>query len=175
MKGAVSKKTELNSQFYSPFRKGADCCEVMSLMLDNQKLLMLLSNTSIHAIYDLQVHITDYQSRSDLIVERPTVQNSFGFLKVFNPCDISTTIQMFDKHSTVILAFFPELYAHRHTLKVHTILTHGCFVQYQEFSHIGNHQWIFAEKVVNAITDKVLYNKFPTRFTDEAVKHVGNH
>lgn len=175
MAGTVSKKTGLNSRFYSPFRKGCDCCEVMSLMLDNHKLLMLLSNTSIHAIYDLQVHITDYQSRSDLIVGRPAVQNSLGFLKVFNPCDISTTIQMFDKHSTVILASFPELYAHKHTLKVHTILTHGCFVQYQEFSHIGNHEWIFAEKVVNATTNKVLYRKFPTRFTDKGVKYACNH
>jgi hypothetical protein len=137
----------------------------MSLTLDNQKLLVLLSNSSIHAIYDLQVHITDYQSRSDLIAERPAVQNSSGFLKVFNPCDISVDIHVFDKHTTVILAALPELYAFKHTLKVHTILTHGCFVQYQEFSHIGTHQWIFAEKVVNETTDKVLYRRFPTRFT----------
>lgn len=134
-----------------------------------------MSNTSVERVYDLQVHITDYQSRSDLIEKRAVVQNSMGFLKVFNPCDISTTIQMFDKNTTVILASFPELYAHRHTLKVHTILTHGSFVQHQEFSHIGNHQWIFAEKVVNAITGKVLYNKFPTSVTVNAVKHASGY
>ncbi len=174
MTKVISKKTELNSRFYSPFHEGAECCEVISLTLDNHKLIMLLSNTSIHAIYDLQVHITDYQSRSDLIAGKP-VQNSSGFLKIFNPCDITVNIHVFNKHTTVILASFPELYARKHTLKVHTTLTHGCFIQYQEFSHIGNHQWVFAEKVVNTTTDKILYRQFPTRFTDKAAKYACKH
>ena len=169
----VAKKTDLNSRFYSPFRKGADCCEVLSLTMDKQKLLILLSNVSNYAIYDLQIHITDYQSRADLIAEKPRAQITSGFVRIFNPCDISVTINTFDKHSTVILASFPELYAHKQTLKVHTVLTHGCFVQYQEFSHIGNHKWLFAEKVVNTMTDKILYRQFPSRFIDKPVRYAG--